>query len=439
LWVPIVNGFPLLFADSGTYLRIGTELYFPLDRPATYGLLIAPLHFLGGLWAVAIAQALFALWLIGRVLAVATGLKTPWLLAAAAIVLALFSSLPWFAGQLMPDMFASFVGLVLFLILFGGDRLMRWERTFLPLLLAGLVSLHLSHLILAAAVIVVATLVMWIGGDPRNAVRDGARGVGGLALALLVLSSMNLIGAGSFQPSSQTNAFLLARLLDGRVAQPVFRSMCRDERLMLCIMLPAVENGRVPLPGQSYLWDMSLPRGRLMREDPQRVKREEQAIVARSIATRPEAVVRLAVMGWLDQLVTARSADGLIAYGPDMMVSRQIHNHFPAELAASNRSLQQQGRLQRLAVLPDRQIALVFSLCSPLLIFHAWRRRDHRLVGLASVIVTMIIVNAAVCGILSGVFDRYQSRVLWLLPLLAIVAALRIWEWRSKRVADQAG
>jgi hypothetical protein len=36
-----------------------------------------------------------------------------------------------------------------------------------------------------------------------------------------------------------------------------------------------------------------------------------------------------------------------------------------------------------------------------------------------------VIVNAAVCGAISGPFARYQARVAWLLPALVIVAEMR--------------
>jgi hypothetical protein len=41
-----------------------------------------------------------------------------------------------------------------------------------------------------------------------------------------------------------------------------------------------------------------------------------------------------------------------------------------------------------------------------------------------------VIMNAFVTGVLSGVEPRYQSRVIWLLPLLA---GLLILDWRGRR------
>jgi hypothetical protein len=58
-----------------------------------------------------------------------------------------------------------------------------------------------------------------------------------------------------------------------------------------------------------------------------------------------------------------------------------------------------------------------------------------------------VVVNALICGVLGGPFDRYQSRVIWLIP--AVAGALLLFsrekldvraalaEWRSVRAAAQ--
>src|SRR6202790_5629455 len=60
-----------------------------------------------------------------------------------------------------------------------------------------------------------------------------------------------------------------------------------------------------------------------------------------------------------------------------------------------------------------------------------WHRpsRTVLLGGLGLVIVSAVIANAFVTGALSTVEDRYQSRVVWLIPLLAIVLLL---DWSSQ-------
>jgi len=50
------------------------------------------------------------------------------------------------------------------------------------------------------------------------------------------------------------------------------------------------------------------------------------------------------------------------------------------------------------------------------------------------VVIFVIIANAFVTGVFANVEDRYQSRVIWLLPLLAMLFAL---EWLDHRRSMQ--
>lgn len=246
LCVAVANGFPLLFSDSGSYLRIGTELYFSLDRPVTYGLLILPFHRLGGLWLVVVAQALFAAFVIGRTLRlVLERPRGPQLVATTALLAG--TGLPWFAGQVMPDLFAGLLPLVLFVLVEGAGA-MRWpERLAWTALTAAMVALHLSFLPLAAAVL--AALVIAAGG--RRRVRLGAAlAAGGIAAALLGLCAVNLVGAGRFRPSAMEGSFLLTRLLDAGLAQPVLDRECARDALLLCAVRPLANDPARRLPGQ---------------------------------------------------------------------------------------------------------------------------------------------------------------------------------------------
>ena len=64
-----------------------------------------------------------------------------------------------------------------------------------------------------------------------------------------------------------------------------------------------------------------------------------------------------------------------------------------------------------------------------------WRRGRPRVFGLTAVIVFVVIANAFVTGVLANVEDRYQGRVIWLVPLLA---AAFVMEWRGARGRDEA-
>jgi hypothetical protein len=267
--------------------------------------------------------------------------------------------------------------------------------------------------------------VLLATGRPRRP--GGTMAAGGIVLAVLGLCSLNLVGAGRFRPSVMEGSFLFTRLLDARMAQPALARACAADRLLLCRAQRLANDPARALPGQDYLWSPDSPREELRRRDPARLAAEENAVVHAVVAERPGAVVRLALTAWRDQLLTAQSGDGLIPYGPGMQAHRQVTLFFPAQADAWARSRQQRGELQALARMPDLAVAAAALLVLILGL------RDARVAGLGAAVLAGVLANAAICGVLSGVFDRYQARVLWLVPFAAIVA---LWRWREARAAE---
>jgi hypothetical protein len=94
--------------------------------------------------------------------------------------------------------------------------------------------------------------------------------------------------------------------------------------------------------------------------------------------------------------------------------SRQARNALPLDLFSS---LQYWTVAASLAVM---------AALAPLL----WRRHSPRIVGLSLVIVSAVVANALVTGTLSTIEDRYQCRVIWLVPFLA---GLFVLDWLRQR------
>jgi hypothetical protein len=73
------------------------------------------------------------------------------------------------------------------------------------------------------------------------------------------------------------------------------------------------------------------------------------------------------------------------------------------------------------------------SFFGSILLLILLRRRLMRIDKAAiAVIAVGLFTNAAVCGALSGVTDRYQARVAWVLPALAFAILARVWSARAK-------
>ncbi len=134
-----------------------------------------------------------------------------WSVVPLAAVLAVASPLPWFAAQLMPDLFVALLVLALVLLLFVPERLARAERVWLAGLAAFAMTAHLSSLPLALALLLLlAPLRRRLGAAAPLGRAGVARLVSAPLLALLAMTGVNLAGHGtaSHRPLRQR---LLAR------------------------------------------------------------------------------------------------------------------------------------------------------------------------------------------------------------------------------------
>ena len=103
LWPAVWNGYPIVFADTGTYLSQAIHLYLGWDRPVFYSLALFVLHWKIALWPAIVAQALLAAWVLALTLR-ALSLDRR-LLPPLALGLSLLSWLPWLVCEIMPDSF----------------------------------------------------------------------------------------------------------------------------------------------------------------------------------------------------------------------------------------------------------------------------------------------------------------------------------------------
>jgi hypothetical protein len=60
-----------------------------------------------------------------------------------------------------------------------------------------------------------------------------------------------------------------------------------------------------------------------------------------------------------------------------------------------------------------------------------------QLVGFISLTLALVLINAVLCGVISGPYDRYQARVEWLIPLSALFVVLQ-WAERSAPARGRA-
>jgi hypothetical protein len=423
-WVAIANGFPLVFADSGTYLRIPLELYYPTDRPPIYGLAIGLPLWVIGIWGIVAVQAIGSALIIAMTLSIGWGRLRPLDVVATCAFLAVASSLPWFVGQIMPDLATGFIPLILFALLARPADTPLWHRAGLGAVLTLLIAVHLSHVLLASGLLVLAAIAMLLTGTARReTVRRSLPAALAILLALLGLSSLNRVAGYEFRPALSSDTFLLARLFDGHVAQPTLARLCRGQALAHCAVRSLVDDPAIAKPGQAYLWDQRSPIGTMLRRDRAGIIAEQRLIIRTALRDDPGGVAALAWRGFAEQLSTVRKGV-LPPYTADMQISHILKARLPGDFQAFENSRQQRNALGPLKFAPDVAVAVAVVLLLPLMMVWGVRRRQWPLLGLTGLVVATLVLNAAITGDLSGPDDRYQSRVLWLLPLLASYFAI---------------
>jgi hypothetical protein len=428
LWPAALNGYPLVFSDTGTYLSQAVQHYLGWDRPIFYSLFLLALHLTLTTWPAIVAQALLTsttLHLLRRALLPAV---SAWWLVPLTAALAVASALPWLAAQLMPDLFTGLLVLTLGLLAFAASSLSRGERIWLTGFAACMIAAHQSHLLLALLLLPSLLAVRWWLGSgtpgssapgssaPGSSIgRDAAALLAAPALACVALAGVNLIAYHRASVAPFSNVFSLARIIyDG----PGMRTLQRDCPRMQWRLCPYLD--QFPANADLFLWQPDSP---LIRAGGAKlVSTEADAIMVHALVAEPAAELRAVLGNAVEQLGLFATGDGLEPW--PQTVTPWIRRDFPRfEADAYLAARQTNGR----KLLPDwlgtlhRVVALLgVALCAALLPVTLWRRQ--RVGGFLALVLLVLPVNALITGGLSGPHDRYQSRVMWLPPLLAVLA-----------------
>ncbi len=444
VWPAFLNGYPIVFSDTGAFLAQTVVPLMIWDKPWVYGPVAFLAHWHVSLWGVALAQGVaisHLLWLLARASPDGDGVARmspggespgrpglgsgasaspnllPHLLLCA--LLAAFTTAPWSAALVMPDILTPAAILCAALAGWGWAGLSRGERVWVMGFGALATASHLSNLPVVFAVAVLGLLLrQW---------RAALRAAVPLAGAVAVLLATNLAGHGRPALSPYGSTFLLARLVADGPAARTIAARCPDAGWYLCAFA-----GRLPSNSDVFLWEPDSPVNMDADGTPiflggMRLAPEASAIIAETLRREPATVAWLAVRNFARQLVLTSVGDTLSSLHVGVAVRPRIEQGFPAgELARFDAALQQRDALAPLAARVAWVHPLALALAAPaaLLAWHrAHRAGDARRLGLALALLVGVTGNALATGALSMPHHRYQARVAWLVPVVALVLA----------------
>ena len=408
----MMNRFPFVFPDSVDYLIFTPREY----RSPFYGLFIFFFHLNRFIWAPIIAQSFIVSHLIWVLVRIHAGTANIRCFGLTVVVLSVFSSLPFFAGFMMPDIFTSIMILVSYVLGFHFTALSILERFYFILLGCMAIAAHVSHLpqaVALALMIVVAHLVL----QKRPCYVLSRAGLLSIPLALAAAAILlnNVVIHRTFALFPAGQSFLLANMIEHGPARRYLQEACPAAGYRICMIVDM-------LPATSYelLWSTDAYQGLGGFEG---MREEAKQIVIATIRSRPWDVLDMAMRTIASSFVRhAPGAELLPLSNHYSMVDVLTKKFGRSTVRAYEDSRQSQGAIPRALLQAIDGVAFPSAVMAVLFAeIPAFRRGLHEATALAVLLSAAYVTNNALCAFSSGVFDRYQARITWLFALAALL------------------
>ena len=175
---------------------------------------------------------------------------------------------------------------------------------------------------------------------------------------------------------------------------------------------------QLPPTADSYLWTPHSPFFALGHF--KGTAAESARIVSDAIERYPLLQLRAALNDAAEQFVQFGTGDGI---EPQEWVLAPVLTHLiPAQMPAYLAARQQEGAIS-FRIIKPLEAAVGFLALAGLMVMLAWAIRARRFcdVSLTVFVLAALLGNAAICGVLSGPHDRYQSRLIWLASLTVML------------------
>lgn len=418
------NGYPLVYSDTGTYLYSGFDLFVPNDRPLAYGLFLRLSSLKFSAWLSVLLQNLITAFILFETTTLVV--KESILRVAYPLLvlgLTLVTGIGWYSNQLMPDFFAAILILCIF-ILARKSKLLGVSGIAVSLIFVLALSTHFTHILLALLFLVALLIVR----KTRAMLPVGRIWVLAslIAAALLVNPVLNYIFERNFMLSRGSHVFLMAHLNDTGMLKEYLDEKCPDAPERLC-------NYKDSLPADlaAFMWDgktlESLGGWVDSKEDFNQVI--EDNLKGRYLFEN----LFYSVMYGLIQLTRFEIGQGIGPYEEGSAPYGQIHWRFRHELNQYLNSRQNKWKGADLNFVPLNRFHLIVISLSVLILLFLFKKENFRGLRtgsrlLLNIAIYGIVLNAFVTAGLNSPCERFQARVIWLLPFALTLLILSNWK-----------
>lgn len=423
------NTVPLIFPDSSAYVFAGFTNSNLGPRVWTYSGFVRHMSLAETLWLVVLLQGFLVSASIYLLFKYIFKTKNPWHFLFYILIISLTTAASMHSSRIMPDIFTPLIVLHLGLLLFA-PSMSRVDKGLSGFLFFASLSMHNSHTV----IVVLMLLALGVGVvfpsirslyknsflTKKRLVQVGAL----LVVCYLFVCTLHWSVGGGFRATQGGSIFLFARLIDYNIAQDYLEEHCDEMEAHICTHRHTIDWGA------KFLWGgeaSSLPQHGHWSEENKVFYQE----LVKDILTTPKYFFRYLVRS----IETTAAQLFYVDYDP---ISERWHQWMFGATShhyKHYRTAIEEGRQARLDY-READIGwmnhwqhLVF-LVSILIVFWSLIYAQLPLEVRATTLLILLglVVNAFVAAATSGVYDRYQSRIAWLITLPAFWLICHYWE-----------
>lgn len=317
------------------------------------------------------------------------------------LVLAAGSSLPAAAALALPDVFAGIVAACQIVLFTGLERLSRGVRWALVAIASLSVAVHASIAPIALWLCIAGTAIgLWRRASmTRPAARLTWLWAPFVAGSIITVAS-GFIAFGETSVVAKHYPHALARSISDGPARWYLEKECRTPRYAVC----EVFGTKFPTTVGGFLFNDTGLDGRATPEQMDRIRAEEGEIVFRAALAYP---------GTEFGNLTKHVAKQFVWF---WVWPARFGDQIRADSAGSPEFVEMPNRPSAILYGLDVAIYVVIAICVLWLGFNIRKLGEAEVIAV-SMIVSVLAVNAAFCVLASGLTDRYQTRIAWILPL----------------------
>jgi hypothetical protein len=357
----------------------------------------------------------------------------------------LFTGIGWYSNQIMPDFFTPVFILLIFLLLYN-TNISFIKMVLYSILIIYSLIVHFSHFLIVFILIILVIGMNYLFSKKLNVMHKQFHPkrllviIGLIISAWIILPSINYLIENKFIMSKGSHAFIMAHLVDTGLLEQFLNEKCSTNEFKDCKL--CIYKDHLPTGLATFLWESNGPFSK-MGEWLESEKEYNKIIYG--MLNEPKYVLWNIYKSFVygcDQLFKNEIGQGLSAYNEGSAPYGQIHWRFHNELnnyLNARQNLWNGITLDLKALNSFNFLLNIISLFSMIFIFFTplWKKINIMSLNFLLFSIIAIIINGFVTAGLNSPCERFQARVVWLLPFALIIILITNIEIIKKYISSR--